>query len=254
VAVIGPALGVIALSLALFAVEEIWHIPRDATFPAIAKRELLLAAGFVCIPLLGVVGSKVSHGPFIERYFLASIAGYAIFLGFATARRGFGSWTTQALAGCMFLLLVYDFGSTIYLSMKNRIVLIEPSSGLALSTNPANPMELYQTFLSDNEGLDVLVVPGIESFYFFRYAPTSVVSHLYFGNPRGSVNDSLMREAHIALRTTSFDTFLATHSRFLVYDNRSDASLAAAQAIASAGYRLKSARGDVAGIMSEYER
>lgn len=258
VAAIGPAVGVLLISLALFALEEIWHIPRVGTFEAISKREMLVAAGFACIPLVGLLGSKVSHGPFIQRYFLSSIAGYAIFLGFATSRREPSSWTTKALAGCMFLLMIYDLGSTVYLSMKNRIMLIEPSSGLALSTNPSNPMGPYQTLLLGNKDLDILVLPSLEYFYFFRYAPPSVVSHLYFGVPATSVNlggyGRLMKEAHLDLKTTAVDTFLATHGRFLVYDNRTDVDLTAVQAIARAGYRLRSARDDVGGIMYEYER
>ena len=132
--------------------------------------------------------------------------------------------------------MIYDLGSTIYLSMKNRIVLVEPSSGLTLSTNPSDPMGLYETLLSNNSDLDVLVVPSMEYLYFFRYAPASVVSHLYFGVPASSVNlggyDRLMKEAHLDLNSTRFDTFLATHSRFLVYDNKFES-----KSSGSAGYR-----------------
>jgi hypothetical protein len=209
-----------------------------------------------------LLGSKVSHGPFIERYFLSSIAGYAIFLGIATSRRQAGSWTAPALAGCMLFLMIGDLGTTIYLSMKHRLVLVEPSIGLDLSTTPSNPMELYETLSSDNDGLDILVLPNLEYIYFFRYAPPSVVPHLYFG---GSANDlflaayqRLAKGAQIDLKTTTFATFLATHSRFLVYERAKDADrdahLAAVQAIASAGCKLKSARGDLGGIMYEYAK
>ena len=103
---------------------------------------MLLAAGFACIPILGMIGCKVSHGPFFDRYFLSSIAGYAIFLGFASSRWQVGSWAAKALAGCMFLLMVVDLGTTIYLAVKERIVLIEPSSRVCPQYNPLGPDEV----------------------------------------------------------------------------------------------------------------
>jgi hypothetical protein len=260
VTVIGPALGVLLLVLILFALEGMWRGDRATVLAAIPTREMLVAAGFVCIPLVGLLGSKVSHGPFIERYFLSSVAGYAIFLGFACARRQAGSWVAPVLAGCMLLLMIGDLGTTIYLGAKHRIALLEPSTGLALSTTPPNPMALYETLVLDNGGLDILVLPSLEYIYFFRYAPPSVVSHLYFGAPANDINlrgyERLARGAHIDLKTTAFDPFLTTHNRFLVYESGSGsgADLDAMQAIAKAGYKLKSARGDVVGIMYEYAK
>ncbi len=258
VAAIGPAIGVLLLALILFALEGMWP-GRATVFVAIPTQEMLVAAGFVCIPLVGLLGSKVSHGPFIERYFLSSIAGYAIFLGFASSRL-VGSRKAQALAGCMVLLVIGDLGTAIYLGMNHRLVLVEPSTGLFLSTTPSNPMALYGTLLLDNDGLDILVLPSLEYIYFFRYAPPTVVSHLYFGAPANDINlrgyERLARGAHIDLKTTTFDPFLATHNRFLVYESASGsaADLDAMQAIAGAGYKLKAARGDVVGIMYEYAK
>jgi hypothetical protein len=46
---------------------------------------MVLAAGFACIPLAGLIGCRLTHGPFLDRYFLSSIAGYAIVAGFAAS-------------------------------------------------------------------------------------------------------------------------------------------------------------------------
>ena len=257
VAVIGPAIGVLLLALILFALEGLWRADRATVYAVIPAREMLVAVGFVCIPLVGLLGSKLSQGPFIERYFLSSIAGYAIFLGFASSRL-VGSWKAQALAACMLLLMIGDLGTTIYLTLKHRIVLIEPSSGLVLSTTPTDPMALYGTVSLDTNGLDILVLRDLEYIYLFRYAPPSVVPHLYFGGlPNDlflSAYERLAIGAHIDLKTTTFAAFLATHSRFLVYESGKDTPVDAVQAIASAGYKLKSARGDVVGIMYEYAK
>ena len=254
---IGPALPVLLLWLAISAFEKLGHDRRGAASVVIPTREILAAIGFVCIPLVGLFGSKISNGPFIERYFLSSIAGYAILLGFAASRERVGSWTTQALAGCMLVLMIGDLGTTIYLASKHRIMLTEPSSGLALSTTPTHPMALYDTLLLNTDGLDVLVLRNLEYLYFFRYAPPSVVRHLYFGARPDDLflmaYQRFAKGADINLKTTSFGPFLATHNRFLLYES-GIASVDALQAIASAGYSLKSARPDAAGIMYEYEK
>ena len=254
---IGPALPVLLLWLAIFAFEGLCRKQRGPAFAAIPMREILLAIGFACIPLVGLLGSKVSHGPFIERYFLSSIAGYAIFLGFATSRVQAGPWTARALAGCMLVLMIGDLGTTVYLTLKHRIVLIEPSSGLVLSTTPSDPMALYDTLSMNDSGLDVLVLRNVEYLYFFRYAPPSVVSHLYYGAPPDDLflmaYQRFAKAADINLKTTTFGPFLATHNRFLVYES-GGASIDALQALANAGYSLKSARPDAAGIMCEYEK
>jgi hypothetical protein len=254
---IGPALPVLLLSLALFVFDRVRLDKRGPGYAAIPIREILLATGFACIPLIGLLGCKVSNGPFVERYFLSSIAGYAIFLGFAASRAQVGSWTARALAACMLLLIIGDLGSTLYLTLKNRIVLVEPSSGLALSTTPSAPMAYYDTVSMNHGGLDVLVLRNLEYLFFYRYAPPSVVSHLYFG----AASDDLFllayqrfaRSAGIDLKTTTFDPFLATHSRFLVYESGGP-SIEVIQALAAAGYSLKAARSDTAGIMYEYEK
>jgi hypothetical protein len=254
---IGPALSVLLLWLAMFAFDGLWRKKRGATFAAIPTREMLVATGFACIPLVALLGSKVSHGPFIERYFLSSIAGYAIFLGFATSRRPVGSWTARALAGCMLVLMIGDLATTVYLTSRHRFVLVEPSSGLALSTTPSDPMALYDTLSMNDSGLDILVLRNVEYLYFFRYAPPSVVSHLYYGAPPDDLflmaYQRFAKAADNNLKTTTFGPFLATHSRLLVYESGSQ-SIDALQALAGAGYSLKSARADAAGIMCEYEK
>jgi hypothetical protein len=254
---IGPAIFILLLALFLVALDGVRLVQHGNSPAFIPTREILLAAGFACIPLVGLLGSKVSHGPFIERYFLSSVAGYGMFLGFATSRREVGAWVAQVLAGCMFVLMLADLGSTIYLTSKQRLVLMEPSGGIALSTTPSDPMRLYNTLSVNNKGLDTLVLPNLEYLYFFRYAPTAVVSHLYFAAPADDLflagYERLANGARIDLKTTSFGPFLASHDQFLVYES-GNTQLDAVQAIARAGYTLKSARADAGGIMYEYAK
>jgi hypothetical protein len=255
---IGPAMIVLLLFLLLLAVDGRRSIHPASMAARIPTREMLVAAGFACIPLVGLLGSKVSHGPFIERYFLSSVAGYAIFLSFASCRRQVDCWSGNALAGCMLFLMIADLGSTIYLAMNERIVLTEPSSGVPISTTPRDPMRLFDTVSRNDSGLDILVLPELEYLYFFRYAPPSVASHLYFGASEDDLflaaYRRLAKGAHLDFKLTTFDPFLATHSQFLVYESGSGPRIDALRAIARGGYRLKSARTDAAGTMLEYAR
>jgi hypothetical protein len=262
--VIGQATIILFLFLVISAANAMRGNRRAHAAAAMPGREMVLAAGFACIPLAGLIGCQVSHGPFIARYFLSSVAGYAIFAGFASSHRHLDRWTAKALALCMFLLMSADLGATIYLRMKHRILIFEPSSELTLGTTPSDPMAMYDTLSTTNSGLDILVVSDLEYIYFFTYAPPSVVSHLYFGASTSdlfrSAYERLARGARIDLKLTSFDPFLATRNRFLLYESRNSAHMdnssyvEAVQAIARAGYRVKSARADAGGILYEYEK
>lgn len=186
--VLGPALIVFLVLILLAVIGSMRRDQRAKMRAAIPEGEVVLAACFACIPLVGLIGSKVSHGPFFDRYFLSSVAGYSILLGFASSGRLLVSWSARGLAGCMFFLMIADLGATIYFRAVNRVVLFEPSTGLRLSTTPANPLQLYESVSTNHSGLDTLILPSLDYLYFFTYAPPSITSNLYYGAPVKDVN------------------------------------------------------------------
>ncbi len=256
--VIGPSLVIFLLLLLLIMVDGRRNAVRTYKVVAIPTQEVVLAIGFLCIPLLGLLGCKISRGPFFDRYFLATVAGYAILLGFVSSSRCFSSWVSRGLAGCMFLLILADWGSTLYFIAASRLILFEPSTGLRLSTTSSNPMRLYESLMADDQRLDILVLSSFDYIHCAQYAVPSVASHLYYGASENDINrggfDRLVKETHIDLKTTSIDPFLAAHSHFLLYEVYGGPALEAAQGIAKTGYKLKSAQGDLSGILYEYER
>ena len=253
---LGPAIFVLLLSLFLFAVDEVSPIRLTNLTTRIPKREMLVAAVLACVPLVALIGSKISHGPFIERYVLVSIAGYAMALGFASCRVQRESWTVNALAGSMLFLVIADLGTTAYL--RNRLVLNEPSSGILLSTSPSRPLALYDTISSDKKGLDILVLPALDYLYLFRYAPPQVASHLYFAATADDLflnaYGRLARQTQVKLRASELAPFLSTHDKFLLYVDRKFDQSDMLQAISSDGYGLQSVQTDAVGTAYEFAK
>ena len=96
VAVFGPGLVLIFILLALLA----WrHRDVSGTYAdsSMTREELVLALGLVILPLLGVIAAKLTHGPYFDRYFLVTSAGYAIFLAQVIGVWGPRSFAARAL-------------------------------------------------------------------------------------------------------------------------------------------------------------
>ena len=77
--VLGPAIVVLLLLLLFLA----WKHPLDDTASdslkarSLSTAELGLALGLALLPAIGIVGIKISHAYYFDRYFLAATAGYA---------------------------------------------------------------------------------------------------------------------------------------------------------------------------------
>lgn len=255
--VVGPASGILAFWLLLAALDGRQSQPNANRAVVIPRREIVLAVGFACIPIIGLLGCKVSHGPFFDRYFLASVAGYSIFLAIASSGLRV-PWLTAGFAGCLFCLMLADLATTIYLAKSHRIILLEPSTNFRLSTDPSHPMLLYETLSTNKRNLDVMVLPSLEYIYLFEYAPQSIRSHLYFGAPTDDINlggyERLGKWGKIHFQLTAFGPFFATHQKFLLYEGQKSGDPEAMQVMAGAGYRLMSVEADAMGVLSEYAK
>jgi hypothetical protein len=156
----------------------------------------------------------------------------------------------------MLFLIAADLGTTAYL--RNRLVLREPSSGVLLSTNPSRPLALYDTISTDKKSLDILVLPAIDYLYLFKYAPPQVASHLYFAAQPDDLflkaYGRLASGARVNLRVSELVPFLATHDKFLVYEDRRFDQSDMIQAISRDGYELKSVQPDAVGTAYEFAR
>ncbi|MGI8771266.1 MAG: glycosyltransferase family 39 protein [Acidobacteriaceae bacterium] len=272
--VLGSANVVLLLALGLFALGRRAPAEPGSATSHVPDREVVLLTAFACIPVLGWIGCKFSHGPFFDRYFLSSLTGYACFLGLASSRignSGIGNpsrrarpWIAQALAVSMFVLMVGELGLAVRERMlRDSFSLVEPASKITFSRTPRDPMSRDRVLRDLDAREDILVTEQLHYIYLFRYAPAAVVQHLYFGAPAEGdfyrvSYDRLARWAHLDMKTTAFAPFLATHNRFLVYGS-ADGTFApecgdCIQTFLDAGYTLKSARPDLGGVLYAYER
>jgi Dolichyl-phosphate-mannose-protein mannosyltransferase len=255
--VVGPAIGILIFWLLLAALDGQQPRPNTSSAVVIPRMEIVVAAGFACIPIIGFLGCKISNGPFLDRYFLTSVAGYSIFLAIGSSKLRI-PWVTAGFAVCLFALMLGDLGTTIYLAKEHRLLLFEPSTNLRLNTDPSRPMGLYDTLSNKKGDLDIMVLPSLEYIYLFNYASPSIVHHLYFAAPAGNYNlggyERLGKWANINFQLKGFEPFLASHNRFLLYGSHQDKDPRALRAIAGAGYRLVSAEEDAMGVLYEYAK
>jgi hypothetical protein len=260
----GSGIVILLVAIALLAPVGKSHTKSPDTLSTIPRREILLAAFFACIPLIGLLGAELSNGPFIPRYFLSAIAGYAIFLGFASSRGAARPWVAGTLCAFMFVLMVADLGRSVYFKINNKDYgLTVPSTDFRFGPSPQNPLGRNEMLLGPTGNEDILVLQDIEYFYLFQYAPPTVAPRLYFATP-SSANlflgeyRRLASMAHVNLKATTFAPFFASHDGFFVYAKSPGTSSTecgdCVQEFLDAGYRLKSARRDTSGVLYEYER
>jgi hypothetical protein len=266
VVVYGPALALLLIAVALLA----WaHRDRStgaesSSAKSLTREELIVASGLILLPVIGMIGVRITHGPFFDRYFIASTVGFALLLAQSIAILGRNSRVAQALFAAMLLLLAGDTALALYGRVGHRdLHLVEPSSGFAFPPDPAQPLVRNQLLLDDRTNLDILVLREPEYLFLVYYAPPPIRRRLVFGAP-GSDDifmrgyRSVARWTHTDLRTATYDQFFATHPEFLVY-SASDGLLNGAcwdctEQFIAVGYTLRSVARDPSDLLEHFSK
>jgi len=262
---IGPAILVLSFSVAILALgvnRQAKASPQSSGM--IPARELLLAAFFVLIPVIGVAGAMLTRGPFLPRYFLSTVAGYAIFLGFASYHRVGRRSAAPFIAGFMLFLTIAELGRAVYLRAANEdYSLINPGNEFRFGPSPQDPLARNQALLGPTNNEAILILRDIDYFYFFQYAPPEVSRRLVFATPASSnlflgEYHRLAALAKVDLKAMTFAEFFRTHDKFFAYGHSSTTSSEECKEcigeFLSAGYTLKSVRRDTDGVLYEYQK
>jgi hypothetical protein len=259
ITVFGPGLILIIILLALLAWRSRQSQPSTASSPSLTREELIVALGLLLLPVLGVFASKITHGPYFDRYFLAATAGYAMLLAQMAAISGARSLATRGLLAAMLLFLVSDALIAAYCHWRHAdLDQIGPGNLVVFGPDPAQPFLRNNYLLHDQSNLDILVTGHADYLFLEYYAPPELRRRLIFAAPSATEGflityQRLSVQAGIGLRTTTFDDYFATHRDFLVYGNKLDC-LDCTNTIISDGYTLRSVKLDIDGRLEHYSR
>jgi len=133
--------------------------------------EIVVLLSFVAIPLFEYVASKLTGAPFLARYSLSTVAGFAGLLGVTLRRKPAASIGTLAL-------LIGQVGFSFF-GFATGSVLIEPSSGYKISTRIQEFRERY-VWMDENKTLPILVIEDLDAFPTVFYAPADVKSRIVY--------------------------------------------------------------------------
>ena len=263
--VLGPAIVVLLLLLLFLA----WKHPIVDAAPdslearSLSTAELGLALGLAVLPAIGIVGIKISHAYYFDRYFLAATAGYAMLLAQATLVRGSRAFVARGVLLSMIVLLSADTLVAAYCRWHHADLDQEyPSGQSAFVPNPAEPLIRDAALLRDTTKLDILVTNEPEYLYLHYYAPKEIRSRLIFGSPQklGFLDgyQHLARWANVDLRLATYDEFFAGHNDFLVYTTNNERYVSPCrdclERILKAGYTLRSVDQDADNLLEHFSK
>ncbi|MGA2193687.1 MAG: glycosyltransferase family 39 protein [Bryobacteraceae bacterium] len=181
--------------------------------PGLRGYELFALWAFLAIPVFTYLAARLTGGPFLARYAISAVAGFAGLLGVAVAKRpAAGIGTLLLLAGQIgFAFLGFAAGS----------VLTEPSSGYEISTRIREFSQRYE-WLAEDRTLPILLIDDLDFMTTSYYAPAGVAPQLvYVVWPKWD----LMGKGYARLQSCcksepavfGLADFLASHGAFLVY-------------------------------------
>jgi hypothetical protein len=253
-----PCIGILLLVLLAAA----WGVRsrRDALRrPFVPESELVLIACFVLFPLFGILFAKVSHGPFVFRYFLGSLAGCVLCLAYAASNltnvRG-----RQLVALAVAVQLAWSAGQVWFFHLEKKAEsIVEPSLSFGFSTYPDGPLAGYPLLRAQfTNNLPVAVEDRMDMLYLLYYAPPALRSRLFLVT--SSERDVTYR-LYRALRQwagvpsnpeSTLDQFVAAHRKFVFYGLPSGALVGDLQTRLNAN--LRNVRfGDQSKVVAEIE-
>jgi len=179
--------------------------------------ERVLIAGFVALPLLGFAVAKATHGPFVERYFLAAIFGIAVTAAFVLQHAA--SKTVVASAISLFLAISSQEVGFWKASSTRQTVARMTAPLVNLSDSSRFP------------NLPIVVSDPGQFVEIWHYAPPVIFQRAVTlpnaQNAAAYSGTDTVDKLVLALRPygpegiQDFSTFTAAHPRFLLYSDGS---------------------------------
>jgi hypothetical protein len=175
--------------------------------------EKVAVVAFLTIPVFSYLAARLSGAPMMDRYSLATVAGVAVLLGVAAAKR--------AITGLLVLSVLSALLARQFLNFAGGVAMKEPAGGLMIST-----VQEYST----NATISCLRAKTINcrSFYGylgvgndFFYAPPEVASRLIYLGEQDPINAKAYAHLHDCCgapsKVANLDEIRATTGTFLIY-------------------------------------
>lgn len=235
---LAPSMLIVLLIIIMlaFRIIDMVHTDRSSrlTELPIPLSDLMLTVSFIALPVFGLILAKVTQAPFVNRYFLAAVAGVCILTGLGAGLGRPTNWVAITLAAILAWSAVGQFSRLLWHRFHGWAeVLDEPSSGFFTNSSLAGPLDRYSLLLSAARGGQRIVVFWpIEFLYLVNYAP-ALRKQLYY--LKWSDADSFYRELErfhafspFQYNTMPAQDFLRSTPRFLLFGTNSATEMAAA--------------------------
>jgi hypothetical protein len=258
--VFGPGLILLIAVLTLLAWRSHQNSSSDTPAACFTRQELIVAIGFMLLPVCGVIVAKLTRGPYFDRYFLAATAGYAMLLAQIVGLYGSRRFVARVLLAVMLLLFACDALIAAYCHWHHSdIDLAGPGNLIIFSPDPARPFARNASLVHDNSNLDILVAGHPDYLFFQYYASPALRKRLIFATP--DLKDMFLVGYRVlshwtgaGLQTTSFDEYFANHRDFLLYEANRDDCPTCVETILRDGFILRSVIRDADGKLERFSK
>jgi hypothetical protein len=175
--------------------------------------EVVALCTLIAIPLFEYAAAKLTGAPFLTRYGLSAIAGFAGLLGVAVEKR-------SAVAIGTLAVIVGQIGVAFF-GYASGSVLVEPSSNYQISTRIREFSERYE-WMGEDKTLPIVLLDDLDFLPTAYYAPPSVASQLvYTVLGKYDINGGLYVRLRACCKSEpaviGIRDFLESHDAFLVY-------------------------------------
>ena len=180
-------------------------------------REVAVVIGFLAMPLFSFLVAKLTGAPFLYRYSISAVIGFACLLGVVSAKR-----STVGLG--VLVVLIVLFGKN-FLKYMQSVAFPEPTTGVALRTVEEEFAHKYAAMAAlPNKSVPIALLDDLEFLPIIHYAPANIAPRLvYILRPDSDING----QGYIRLQqccggrghVAKLAEFLAIHDAYIVYCN-----------------------------------
>lgn len=130
-----PSIPILLVAIVLFALDRPTHVLEA---PQIVSRQMVLAIGFLAVPIFAVILGKAVGGPYLPRYCISAIFGFSVLFGTGIGIRNIPNWLSVILTAMAIVLAVKSAAGGSVTCVRGDPLSIHP----LLRGNPVVPLAI----------------------------------------------------------------------------------------------------------------